>query len=530
MGVTMSRLSSTRLPVAAAISLTLGACSLLGDVSSEQCQTDTDCNGLDDRPAGTFVCERALCVEAGKGCRTNVECEVENGPPRICTREGQCEDLTLGSADVCTPVGFDAKHDDYLIIGVLTPGRSGMMGSLGALPTIEHVVRLLDDAGLATLNRPERRTLVVACNASSPEDARAAAVQLDGTLGAHVLVSEQNAFDLATTFTGLRLPIIATQASHAELHATDVDDRMFHLVGEDTTLVDAFAAVLQAVMIQVEADRGGMLPPDFKLLVVHPRDDVFLPGPPSEEVIAALGPVLLSYGLDPDTHVETLADPPYPDDLTVEAAVTGNVADAKPDVIVSLQSRNFVSFLPFIENRFPVRKPFYILDHGARTHELLTEPSAGFSFAAQQRIVGIEHASDPARFDDYVDALGDDGKPFAHNHLHDALLMVGLAAYRVAALGGDISDHELFKGALRALDDGDQPYVIVDLDALREAKPLLETAMSQLRFQSTTGPLAWTDDDDRISTAAAYCPRAPVGEPLRVGIPPSEVGARCFDE
>lgn len=512
------------------MSLIPAACSLLGDVSPEQCQTDTDCNGIEDRPAGTFVCERALCVERTAGCRSNLECQVEGGPPQICGREGQCEDLTLGSADVCAPVGFDANHDDYLIVGVLTPGRSAMMGSLGAVPTVEHVVEMLNDAGLATVNRPERRALAVVCNASNPEDARAAAVQLEASVGAHVLVSEQNTFDLATTFNGLKLPIIATQASHAELHVADVDERMFHLVGEDTTLVDAFAGVLEAVMIQVEADRGGTLPPDFKLLVVHPRNDVFLPGPPYEEVIAALGPVLLSYGFDPNAHVETLADPPYPDDLTLEAEVAGHVGNTRPDVIVSLQGRNFVNFLPAIELLFPVRKPFYILDQGARTHELLTEPSGGFAFAAQQRTVGIEHASDPARFDAYANAVAELGKPHGHNHLHDALLLAGLAAYRIAALDGDLSDHEVFKQALRALDDGDEPHVVIDLDSLREAKPLLETEKSQLRFQGTTGPLMWTSNDDRVSTAAAYCPRAPVGEPLRVGIPPSDVGARCFDE
>jgi len=150
----------------------LGSCTLISDLSGDQCETDADCSGRGEAFASTICSPQKICVPPGSlGCSSNQDCIDQNGGlPFICKNPGVGEDCTpLLKKDLCFNVVGDVSDDNVLILGFMFPG-SGDLAFLSndlTIPPMELALKEFAETGNGLPIGPNgtRRPLaVVACD------------------------------------------------------------------------------------------------------------------------------------------------------------------------------------------------------------------------------------------------------------------------------------------------------------------------------------------------------------------------------
>jgi len=512
---------------------TVGACSLIGDLGATQCASDTDCVALGLDPPGNYVCEESVCVLRDDGerqCASSAECyDPKSQVKAVCRPDTHTcvEIIPTQPGTPCEVVGYDPDHEGpYFVVGVLAPVAAELIKDFLARPTVQSAVTALDEAGLVADSfvaqmgqRP--KMLALLCDSSRQTDAAAYLKFMVDDLGVQAIVTEQPAADLAESYDevpGLRERlVIATRASDEALYEADPDDMLFHLVGPDVALAEAYDALFEAAKTRL-----GKASPS--VLVITPP----IAPPIVDEVLAAASAAGLAASTVSYTVSIGVADP-YPQ---INDFANGMKAQS-PDIVVSLVGQAGIStlILTYEQMLGSAPPPVYLMDMGGRYSQDLALPDLANQKVLVGRLFGAEHFTDAGVYETYaaeVAAVDTETIPLGYNLMSDAFMMLGAAAYRVSARGtGDPMVASDLRDALAELDDGTEE-IVVDKKTFNDAKALLE-GDAGIAFRGTSGRVRWSAEGDRDQMGVtAYClSDGDPGAAFRFGVPVGEVLTRC---
>lgn len=504
----------------------VAGCTLLSDLGPGQCEIDADCEGVDDLPTRAFRCEAGLCVEATDApCSRNTDCPDQVGQGAQMCVAGRCVDLTLDQR-TCRPIGFERTRDDHLVVGVLSPKRPER-DSFPAQPTVAHVVEQIQ---LGWGDVESGRFMVVLCDPGSSEAARSVVEYFEDDLRAPIILTEQPAGEVAGTFTSFTAPVLTTYETHPSLETSGRAPDLFHLVGYPGELVDGFGAALGALLAHLEQTvYAGSLPADLTVALLRPTGDQ---EPAGLEVRERIEAEMVSAGVDGSGLID-LPSALFPLSAQIIPPATVAAFDARPAVVVSLHGRNFSESLLHFELSMFSSDPFYVLDHGARALELLSDVPQSEVDGYPRRVIGVEHSVIPERYDAYAGEIlprTTDAYPFGRDRLHDALFMAGLAIGRLHRRAVDPTDRVAMREAIDALDDGPEAVRVFDATSFASALERFDDDTPTLRFSGIAGDLTWSDEGVWASPVRAYCPASsnPTEPALRVAVPFTALASSCW--
>lgn len=526
-GRLLSRMLATRLICAVGLScagMSGMGCSLLSDLGPSQCEVDADCGLVGDLPAAAYRCEEGVCVDRGETseCVKNTDCPNGLG---MCVGS-TCVDLTLDGV-ACDAIGYDPTREDHLPIGIISPKRVSY-GSFSSRSTIEYV---LEQVHSGWGDDREGRVMAVVCDGTSVEATKALAEFLERSVGVSILLTEQPAAEIPSTLDDLQLPVITTHESHPALELSARGPDYFHVAGHTTSLVQAFASGFEQLLDHLQQDVYlGPLPADFQVVLLRPNGDL---APNGEEVRDALIDVMVAAGSSAG-HLEDLPGPHFPlaSGQVPETAVDALKLDRDPDVIVSLHGRNFLLSLDHVESQFPPLEPFYLLDHGGREMESLSNPPPGLAMGYPRRTIGVEHGAIRSRYEDYAQRILSRGPgtfPYARDGLHDGLFMAALVLGEMRRRAAPPWDRPTLRATIGRLDDGSTTIRVFDANSFTAALDAFAVDAPSLRFSGIRGDLNWSDEGVPSWPTRFYCPSRPGGfTVLTVGLEADELSANCW--
>jgi len=477
---TWRRLTAAGFWLAFGVLGTAPGCSLLYDLSADQCSTAADCRKLG---AAYSVCDAGVCVaptvmasggagappsdggsptkpEAGDGgaagtpgvaeCADNGDCIDANfGQPFVC-QAGQCVSLLT---DECPLVvgAQNLRAAEPIIFGAYALAPDGVSRSI-VTRNLDLVVSEFTSkvTGLRGGPNGTRRTLAfVVCNSSFPNNPPGTIDAFTPSLGhlidtLHVpgIVSGLQAKDLQAVFSqkldAAGTFVISPYEQDSELAALNDDGRLWHMLGATTDLAPAFGPLLKRTETYLRRDETYLKLPS--------------PGAPLRVAVVAANVASETDVRDALLELPELADfqvKPFSVDSALlsdspdVATLAANLFDFAPNIIVALAGSEFIEgVFPLLENgttwsskTSQQQRPFYLLGstmapetwslYAAKRNE-----TAGGWKSFFNRIVGVAYASAP-----------------------DAALL-GQYEDRMIAASGDLSDPSVVLGSESVYDAG----------------------------------------------------------------------------
>jgi hypothetical protein len=473
------------------------ACSLLYDLSADQCAVDADCRKLG---VAFPVCEAGVCVAdtavAGGAAGAPGEGGSPTGPEAgdsgaagaqgvaECTNNGDCIDANFGQPFVCQTgqcVSLLTKECP-LVVGAqnLRAAEPIVFGAYALAPdgvSRSVVTRNLDLAiseftskvtGLRGGPNGTRRTLAfVVCNSYFPDnppgtiDAFTPSLQhLVDTLHVPGIVSGLQAKDLQAVFSqkldAASTFVISPYEQDSELAALSDGGRLWHLLGATSDIAPAFGPLLKRTEKYLRRDETYLkLPsPGAKLRVAVVAANVARETDVRDALLDL--PELKDFEVKP-FQVDSALLSEHPD----VSVLAGNLFDFAPHIIVALAGSEFIEgVFPLLENgstwstkTSQQQRPIYVLGsamapetwslYAAKRNE-----NAGGWKTFFNRITGVAYASavDSQLLSQYEDRLtaasGDLADPsvvLGSESVYDAaylLIYAAAAAGEVPSLRG----------------------------------------------------------------------------------------------
>jgi ABC-type branched-subunit amino acid transport system substrate-binding protein len=517
----------------AALAASLTACSLLLDLKTTQCASDTDCV-----PFGAgWTCQNASCVartDAGGSeadaavaqCSSNAECTQRNqGEPSLCVRpEGRCASPTLLS--VCpfvlpTPTN-EVVQEDAVVFGVFFPVQGPAPLTDRKALAYNLALNELHLAGGLRIGGKRTPFAAVVCD-SDPKVVEQGLKHLVDTLHVPALVSLFSQDDMtrfsdkltsANVFTVN--PFDATEA----LLGVDTKRLVWNLLGTPEDIALAYKPLMSRAEAYTSQLHGK--PPSLRVAVVTStaatekamsaivRDRVkgiqvngapFLDNPPSNQ---------LSYSV-------TSIDSNPAADYSADAAA---IATFKPNIVVLLTGGEEGQLVPKVDQLMKASAdplPFYILGPRGNAEPALLEYLGNAvvqaSDSKRRRVVGVTFASatDLTQRDAYVQRMRDAWKGIdagagvyeSVDNSYDAIYWVALAS--AAAGPGRTTGLELASGARKLLFG--PPVYPGTVSALSKSALDIGNSPNGVQFVGALGP---PDIDITTGTwrrnGSVYCP------------------------
>jgi hypothetical protein len=474
---------------------TAPACSVLYDLSADQCSIDADCRKLSQ---AFPICDAGVCVADSATAGGSAGTSTEGGSPTIpegggggvagdaeCANNGECIDANYGGPFVCQAgkcVGLLTKECP-LVVGErnLEAAEPIVFGAYALAPDAVSrsiVTRNLDlvideftkkVTGLRGGINGTRRTLAfVVCNSSFPEnppgtiDAFTPSLEhLVDTLHVPGIVSGLQAKDLQAVFSqkleAAGTFVISPYEQDSELAGLSDDGRLWHLLGATSDLAPAFGPLLKRTetylrlnedFLHLTPSVGGKMRVAVVAANVASETDV-------RDALLDL-PELADFEVKPfQVDSALLSEDP---DVSMLAS---NLFNFAPNIIVALAGSEFIEgVFPLLENGSTwstetsgQQRPMYLLGStmAPQTWALYAakrnETQGGWK-SFFNRIVGVAYASatDPQLLGQYEDRLigvsGDLADPsvvLGSESVYDAaylLIYATAAAGEVPALRG----------------------------------------------------------------------------------------------
>jgi hypothetical protein len=497
-------------------------CSLLYDLSADQCTVAADCQKLDGALA---ICRAGICVaddavggSAGSGgsapdpagaagkagapsppeCTTNVECIESNfGQPFICSA-GQCVDLVTKEC----PLVIGAQNlrvPQPIIYGAYANAPDSVSRS-SVVRNLELVVAEVTRKVIGLRDGPDgsyRALSFVVCNSSFPgatpgtiDAFKPSLDHLIDKLRVPGIVAALQPRDLQAVF-GQKLDaagtfVISPYDQDSELASLRDSGRLWHMLGATSDLAPTFGPLLKRTETFLRryesalklAEPGGKLRVTIVTANVAQETDV-------REAMAEL-PELEDFEVS-SFQIDSALVNPEPD----VSEVIVQLFDKRPNIIVALAGSEFIeSVIPALETgnvwydkTAMQQRPMYILGStmGPETWSLYSAKQGdmgGFT-SLLDRIVGITYASaeDPKLLDLYEqrlfmenDDLADPSILLGSESVYDAgylLVYATAAAGQVPTLTGKaIADgmRRLVSGTAYDIGPTDIPKVLTALD------------------------------------------------------------------
>jgi hypothetical protein len=249
--------------------LAAGGCTLLGDFSTTQCQTDGDCLKLGPAFEGR-VCSAGQCVkreseggidgQAGEGGRCeNATCVAElKDSPAMCGSAGNCQ--SLESTD-CPVVWGDYRAANPVYLGFFAYLRSDLPAGSPAALNIKLAVDEINASGGLRFSSAARPVVAVVCNKADPTRVEPAARWLMETVRVPAIIGQVQTAELKKLVPMARekdVMLLASMANDDTLTSPDLDDGglLWHSIGDMTALAPAYKGALSWTEQRVRA--GGV--------------------------------------------------------------------------------------------------------------------------------------------------------------------------------------------------------------------------------------------------------------------------------
>jgi hypothetical protein len=414
--------------------LTLGAlaiasgatsCSVIYDLSTEQCSVDADCAS---RGEG-LVCTNNLCSAQ---CISNAECldRDDNSSESACV-QSKCVYLKTAECPVLLPLDNDLvlqnlRNPNVLIVGAYT--------SLTALdgPYVLNFDLALNEfqskQGGVLVKDTTRPVVMVTCNGVASGDPEAWTAQLDASIAhladeLHVpgVVSGLATADLQHVFESkghaANMFFVSVQDSDSSLTAAQDDGLMWHMLPGGATLGRSYKPIIDRAVAFLTANGAIAAGEAVRIAEVIDPEDRFVADLSLAVQGSSAAPGISFNGMSaaqnlvadpPNFKVVNL--PPKPATGTLDLTTQGQeIAAFKPHIIISAAGSAFItSLLPVIEMQWPTdgqAKPFYVLSplqYGPGTVNALPRfPTM------RSRTIGINApaAADHVLYDNYLATL-----------------------------------------------------------------------------------------------------------------------------
>jgi len=498
----------------AAFGVLLG-CSVLRDLSVEQCKTDGDCSRFGDYTCSsdkvcvaremvsgaagsnvggsgnTGVSGSATMSDAGAAgapealeCTTNADCiDAHEGGPYIC-RQNACVSLT---SDECpfvvagpeeSPTEYLTKPGKPIVFGAYVPidasNPEGHPYTLNYKFALEEFMQ----GTLGGVGSPARPFVMVLCQSTKP-DLKASVSHLVDTVRVPAILTTLPSSDMKTVFdevsaSGKKVFLLGALEADSALAAAEDQGRMWHMLGPATDLIPAYVPLLGLAETYVHRfiKQDDSAPTPLKVAVVYSDLTYSIDMANALQSKAVINGHPLNAKENKDYYQRFQVQVTGADGPNVSSVVTSLSPSGSADIIVSLGGAEFISsILPKIqESRSSVlASPFYVLSPRNAFDRNLT---AGSFFLGTGRTyldkvtVGVNYASveDSSLYDQYLQAIkgrypGQDGLESREN-LYDAayFMLYSLAAASFAS-GDDFDGDDVVNG-MKALVDGSTPATV----------------------------------------------------------------------
>ncbi len=408
------------------LSLALASgCSLLYDLGTSQCESDTDCR----LKGGAFeetVCEANLCVspsnstggqgQGGEGpseCTTSAECIDANfGSPYIC-RSGSCVALTqTPECPVVLGLGQDLKNlrlGDPIVIGAYS--YVDPLAPRLSTPTLNYELAIDEfnegtRGGLPGGAGGKLRPIVaVVCSGTNAPDLEASSEHLYENLRVVASIASLHTSDLVATFSAQKASQGAFFMSPLEADSTltslEDDGLLWHLLASGPDLARAFPPLL------AQTERYLNRSEELKVAMIEART------PFLSDMANALYSSLKwngktavqneREGLFLRVRTESSVETANPD--TSEALL--ELLEFEPDVIVAVSSPEFVSLmLDYDAQRDDSKEsPFYLLSPYLVGRDDVVGAVSGLGLRRHTLGVNFAAAEDSTLYDAYLSRL-----------------------------------------------------------------------------------------------------------------------------
>lgn len=485
-------------------------CSLLYDLGTSQCETDTDCR----LKGGAFkdtVCEANLCVspdsgtggqgQGGEGpseCATNAECIDKNfGSPYIC-RLGSCVALTqTPECPVVLGAGQDLKNlrsGDPIVIGAYS--YVDPLAPRLSVPTLNYELAIDEfnegtRGGLPGGAGGKLRPIVaVVCSGTNAPELEVSSEHLYENLRVVASIASLHTSDLVATFSAQKASRGAFFMSPLEADSTltslEDDGLLWHLLASGPDLARAFPPLLaqteryldrskklKVAMIEARtpflSDMANALYSSLKwndkTAVQNEREGLFL-------------------RLRTESSIETAS----PD--TSEALL--ELLEFEPDVIVAVSSSEFVSLMLDYEAQRDGSKepPFYLLSPYLFGRHDVKETVSGLGLREHTLGVNFAAAEDSTLYDAYLSRLMRANKAVdfdlsGSENFYDAAYYT---LYSIAAASaGPLTGARVAQGMQR-LFGGERSYEIGPSDVGELVALLRKEPETRVNLSGTMGP------------------------------------------
>jgi hypothetical protein len=516
----------------AIVAFSTSACSLLYDLSPDQCKTKGDCLAKGSDFEGT-ECVEGMCVPQGVAateCEVNEDCSLEvEGQWSIC-KSGECVSLADGSNGECRVVIGTGEDDSrYLqwaspapiVIGGYANTASGNPFGNFSVPNYE--LALLEYNRVA----PQKVVMVV-CNGLA-EDLGPSLDHLVGRLEVPAIVAGVYSANLEQMLSeldriGQSVFLMNPLEADRSIEDSGLDERelVWHIVGTSAGLSPIYQPLLDALAAASVSEREGteFADEELRISIVEARPELTALSGAVRNGTTVDGETLTSRintGAAQLLLVTATGGTPAPE----QADVVKELMDFAPHVVISMATNEFTPLMQELEAQwatgtpegFP--RPYYIASPYQYNDPSLIEMADNPLYAVQRRIIGVNHA--PA---------GDAAKA-----LYDAYLTNLEAEYATAAGGLDLAGTENFYDAtwytlyalaatsnptgprvvegMKRLIDGITEYSIFDPErtgnGVTDVLSALSVPSAHIRLNGTMGPPDFDSFGVKKTVPSAYC-------------------------
>lgn len=503
---------------------TLAACSLLYDLSGDQCELNADCRAL----GGAFndrVCVAGLCVDPNGGsdsgtggeagaassdgpCKSNADCldRDENFGPVACV-EGECVGLLTEQCPVVLP------QSDDLWLENLRLGDSIVFGAYAFVPPEVVGIQTRNyDLALTELSRRvnglpgsggKRRGIVAVVCDNTPKDADeldASFRHLAEELRVPGIIAALRSDDLQREFESMGLDrgvfMVSPTESDATLAGLLDEGLVWHMLAGGREVAVTYAPLLERTLDYL-APQGSV-----RVALITASDIRYLAEMEStlEETLEFNGRSVAQNFMDGNYKAISITSV-YTDPNADLGDAIAAVLDLEPNVVIAAATDEFLSrMVPAIEAGWQKDKerPFYLLSPFHYNNPALDD-LVDLVPDVTERMAGVNapSAADPTLYDTYQiafdSAYPDVAGTRGYENFYDAayfLIYSAAAAGSVAELTGQDMARgmtRLLSGPEYAVGADDIPEVLSVLSSSSEARVSLNGTLGPPNFDAATG-------------------------------------------
>lgn len=543
---------------------TLSGCSVLYDLSPDQCGSSADCASFGE----DYFCEEGMCKarpDPGE-CETNAQCLdedrntpracIELEPGRISTRT--CVQLTTPDCPRMLPTGDGGNgelwEERLRLQGSIVIGAMGFLPSAGfSTYTRNYDLALtqLDDfaGGVHGTDGTLRPIVAVLCNGDYADKAPLMENfrHLVDNVRVPAIVTGMPSADLQDAFSQTRQsevnPDVLFVSPNESVEGLERDDNLvWNMLPNAEQVSIPYASLLTRTIDYLHAQRGVPVDEKIKVAVVFATDLRLL-----NEIKAVLSEILTFNGMDYDTNksegyleeIQVTSSYEDPDVLLTQVDQIDSILEFAPHVIIELGANElFSTIIPGhpnlpppsgVEDRWEMEvpdqpRPFYILSpYHYLAAEDLDDVVGRYSQPPPDqinlRMAGVNYAAAPEEFryiadawlDSYANMFSDDpsttkvdeSDTTGYENYYDALWYVFGAIAATTGRTDEFTGLDLAQGMLRIKDENGTEYAVGGND-ISDVTNVLAFGQS-IYYIGTGGPPTFDSFGARTGSGSVWC-------------------------